>query len=59
MSDMEVFPLSRAEKEGIMEMRRHLADARKRGDERCDITWIWHGGELHRFEVLTKHLIKK
>lgn len=54
---MEVFPLSRVEKVGITEMRRRLADARKRGDERCEVTWIWHGGELHRFEVLTRILI--
>jgi len=54
---MEVLPLSQAEKEGLTIMRQRLADARKRGDERCEITWIWHGQTLHRFEVLTRILV--
>jgi hypothetical protein len=54
---MEVMPLSQAEKEGITEMRRRLADARKRGDEYCDVTWVWHGEELHRLRVATSVLI--
>jgi len=55
---MEMVSLSDEEKKGIIEMRRRLYDAKKRGDEYVEITWIWHGEELHRFKVSMSILAK-
>ena len=58
MMGAEILPLSREELTGLVEMRRLLAALRRRGDEHCDILWVWRGPELQRLAVKFEVLIK-
>jgi len=45
--DSTAIGLSRDEMKGLLEQRRLLKDLKRRGDERCEVVWRWHGDELH------------
>lgn len=47
----QIVPLSPSEVAGLVEQRRFLAALTKRGDERCDIIWTWHGKKLQRIII--------